>query len=62
MRYIRIGFAVAALIVGAVFLQRAFWYHRHFDAIIRIPFVFGSLIIGLIIAAVGIRLLLVKTD
>ncbi len=61
-RTVRITGAILALIIGAAFLHRAWWFHKNFDAIVRIPFVFGCLLIGLFIAGAGIRLLLTGID
>ena len=60
MTTIRLTLGIAALVVGAIFVRYAFWFHHSFDAIIRIPFVLGSLVIGLLIAGAGLRLLLFK--
>ena len=59
-RTIRIVGGVAALIAGGFFIYRSFWFHRNFDALLRIPFVFGSFLIGLFIAGIGLRLLLTR--
>ena len=49
-----------ALLIGAVFLERALWFHNHIDNIIRIPFVLGSIFAGGMGLLWGLRLLLVK--
>jgi hypothetical protein len=40
---------------AAYFLYLTSWFHHHLDAIIRIPFVFGSLLAGLFFIGCGIR-------
>jgi len=50
--------AVVAVIIGGAFIRQSFWYHRHLDALVRIPYVFGSFMIGLVIIGFGIGLLL----
>jgi hypothetical protein len=52
--------AVVAVIVGGAFIRQSFWYHQNLDGLIRIPFVFGSFMIGLLIVGFGISLLLPK--
>jgi len=51
---LRASGAIAAFIVAALSFQQAVWYHRHIDELMRIPFVFGAAIIGLLFVAAGI--------
>jgi hypothetical protein len=39
------------LLIGVVFIGAGVWFHFHFDAIIRIPFVLGSFTAGVLIGA-----------
>jgi hypothetical protein len=55
---LRVAGAIVAFIAGAFFIRQSLWYHDHLDSIVRIPFVFGALLIGLAIIGLGIRLLL----
>lgn len=57
MRF-RIIAAAVAFIVAALFFRQSVWYHHNLDALIRIPYVFGAAIIGMLVAGLGIRLLL----
>ena len=57
---LRIIAAIVAFVVGGAFLWQSTRYHRDIDAIMRIPFVFGSLAIGLIVIGFGVRVLLPK--
>jgi hypothetical protein len=56
----RIAGAIASFIAGGLFLRQMARYDREMDAIIRIPFVFGALIIGLLLIGFGIWLLVPK--
>ena len=52
--------AVILFVIAAFFFRQSFWYHRNFDEIIKIPFVFGSAFIGLFFGGLGLRILLPK--
>jgi hypothetical protein len=60
MRLLRIIAAVIFFFLAVLCFRQSVWYDQHLDAIIRIPFVFGAAIIGMLVAGVGIRLLLPK--
>jgi hypothetical protein len=59
MRF-RIIAAGVFFLLAVLCFRQSVWYHHHFDAIIRIPFVFGAAIIGMLVAGIGIRILLPK--
>ncbi len=52
---LRLSLALTAFVVAGVFVRWAVWFHRNYDAIIRIPFVWGCVLTALFIAAIGIK-------
>jgi hypothetical protein len=54
----RLTGAIIAFIGGGLFIRQAGRYDREMDAIIRIPFVFGAFVIGVLTIGFGIWLLL----
>jgi hypothetical protein len=49
---------VFGLLVAALCIAAAVWFHRNFDAIIRIPFVLGSFTVGALLGVYCIGWLL----
>jgi len=57
---IRLIAAAVFFLLAMLCFRQSLWYDKHLDAIIRIPFVFGAAIIGLLVAGIGLRILLPK--
>ena len=49
--------AAIGLLVSLVLLYASFWFQTHFNALVRFPFVWGSLLGGLLLGAASVYVL-----
>ena len=55
---LRVTFAVVAFIIAGGFFYASWWFDKHIDVIMNIPFVFGALLAGLFVAGLGVQALI----